>query len=62
MPGREDLNGSTSVEVLEEALSGHLAIGAGAKQSHIPTHNVPNVSFWNTYVRPVTLTSRPTRN
>ena len=62
MPGPGDVNGSTPAEVLEEALSGHLAIGAGASAKtnpRVPTANFPNTSVWTAYVRPATTTMRP---
>jgi hypothetical protein len=59
MPGPGDVNGSTSAEVLEEALSGHLARLAGAKTPLLPTVNFPNTTVWATYTRPTTTNQRP---
>ena len=60
MAGPGDLNGSTPAEILEEAISGRLAQTAGATQVKVvPTASHPNVTHWDTYVRPAVLTLRP---
>ena len=45
-------NGSTLPEILQEALSGWLARGAGGSVTTAPTAANPNPAVWNNYQRP----------